>query len=37
MNIKEQVRKSIKKEAALDLGIFERKIKELLDHQADFE
>jgi len=31
------LRKSIKKEAALDLGIFERKIKELLDHQAEFE
>ncbi len=31
------LRKSIKKEAALDLGIFERKIMELLDHQAEFE
>ncbi|RJX23420.1 MAG: hypothetical protein C4554_10975 [Dethiobacter sp.] len=31
------LRKSIKKEAALDLEKFERKIRELLEHQADLE
>ncbi len=31
------LRKSIKKEATLDLEKFERKIKEILEHQADFQ
>jgi hypothetical protein len=31
------LRKSIKKEATLDLDMFERKIKEVLEHQIDVE
>ena len=31
------LRKSIKKEATLDLDKFERKIKEILEHQTDFD